>query len=313
MTHNTSPRARRSAGAAVWRGDFHFFGGFGAGGGVAPTDVSAELWRYDGSWQCLAEGGPGAARYASLCVYDDSLYLFGGCGVSDGAVIFYDHVWRYDGVWREIDAGEIRPPRRYAAALVSDGSRLILYGGMAQAPGTKQAQYFDDMWAFDPKQCRWRPVAQASSGPGERYGFGWVADETGFYVFGGYDGIQDRADLWRFEFATSRWRQLTADGPPARYCPAFGLRDGKLLLFGGRSKTNAKMNFSDSWIFDGAWKALAGAGPGYHAKAACASTDNQLWLFGGEGPNGHVSDLWRYGSGGWARLEVCRDDDPVLW
>ena len=297
----------------MWQGGFHFFGGFGVGGGVAPTDVSAELWRYDGSWKLLAEGGPDAARYVSLCVFDGSLYLFGGCGVSHGAVAFYNHVWRYDGVWQEIDTGDVCPPRRYAGALVSDGARLILYGGMVQASDTKQTQYFGDMWAFDPKECRWRPVAQASTGPGERYGFGWAADETGFYVFGGYDGIQDQADLWRFEFATGHWRQLAMDGPPARYCPALGLVEGRLIMFGGRSKTNPKLNFSDSWVFDDAWKALDGPGPGYHAKAASASADNQLWLFGGEGPNGHVSDLWRHGPAGWARLHNSRDDDPVLW
>ncbi|MDP6475612.1 MAG: kelch repeat-containing protein [Alphaproteobacteria bacterium] len=307
MTDYATPRARRSAGAAVWRGDFHFFGGFGAGGGVAPDDVSAELWRYDGSWQLLADGGPGAARYASLCVLDDALYLFGGCGVSDGAVIFYDHLWRYDGVWREIDSGATRPPRRYAGALVSDGAKLFLFGGMAEA------EYYGDMWCFEPEECGWRPVSQASTGPGRRYGFGWAADADGLYLFGGYDGSRDHADLWRFEFATLGWRQLAADGPPPRYCPAFGLPGGEPLLFGGRSKSNAKLNFSDCWIFDGAWRALDGPRPGYHAKAASASADDQLWLFGGEGPDGHVSDLWRHDPNGWTCLHGCRDDDPVLW
>ena len=311
--HNATPRARRSAGAAVWRDDFHFFGGFGAGGSVAATDVSAELWRYDGNWQLLAEGGPGAARYASLCVFNDSLFLFGGCGVSDGSITFFDHMWRYDGAWQEIETSEIRPPRRYAGALVSDGSKLFLFGGMAEAPGSRQSIYYGDMWVFEPKECRWQLMSQASAGPGERYGFGSAADGDGLTVFGGYDGSQDQADLWRFEFARGQWQQLAAGGPPPSYCPALGLFEGKPLLFGGRSKTNAKLNFSDSWIFDGGWKALAGPGPGYHAKAACASAGNQLWLFGGEGPNGHVSDLWRYGPDGWACLEPCRDDDPVLW
>jgi len=196
----------------MWHGDFHFFGGFGAQGSVTSTDVSAELWRYGGSWNLLADGGPAAACYASLGVLDDSLYLFGGCGAAGGAVVFYDHLWRFDGAWREVDTGDLRPPRRYAGALVSDGSRLLLFGGMAQAPGIKQAHYYGDIWSFEPKENRWRSVSQTPSGPGERYGFGWVADGTGLYIFGGYDGNRDRADLWKFEFSPGRWRRLAAAG-----------------------------------------------------------------------------------------------------
>jgi len=223
VTNNTTPFSRRSAGAVVWRGAFHFFGGFGAAGSIEPTDVSAELWRYDGAWKLLADGGPGAARYVSLCAFDDTLYLFGGCGVTDGTVVFYDHLWRFDGTWREVETGDLQPPRRYAGALVSDGKQLILYGGMAQEPGAKQGRYCGDVWRFEPGQNRWRTVAHDTSGPGARYGFGWAADDTDLYVFGGYDSCRDRSDLWKFEFATDRWRQLSENGPPARYCPALGL------------------------------------------------------------------------------------------
>lgn len=313
MAPSRRPFSRRSAGAAVWRENFYFFGGFGAGGSVALSDVSAELWCYDGSWKVLTVGGPGAARYASLCVHDDALYLFGGCGEVDGAVVFYDHVWRYDGLWREVACAATRPPRRYAGALVEDRERLILYGGMSQVPGTRQAHYHGDMWSFTPSEASWRPISQSAPNPGERYGFGWVADEGGFYIFGGYDGIQEWADLWRFEFASDRWQCLAPSGPPARYCPALGLVAGQLILFGGRSKTNPKLNYSDSWIFDGAWRAIDSPGPGYHAKSATASANNQLWLFGGEGSSGHVSDLWRFGRDGWKLLQDCRSDDPLLW
>ena len=184
---------------------------------------------------------------------------------------------------------------------------------MAKATHTNQATYFSDIWLFDPKELRWQLVEQSPIGPGKRYGFGSAADEAGVYVFGGYAGNSDLADLWYFEFTTRQWRQLATDGPPARYCPALGLLDGKPLLFGGRSKTNSKLNYSDTWIFEGTWKALNDTGPGYHAKAASASADNKLWLFGGEGPQGHVSDLWHYDRCGWTRLQPCRDDDPVVW
>lgn len=305
------PRARRSAGATWWQGAFHLFGGFGANGTVAPTDVSAELWRYDDGWRRLSDSGPPAARYASLCGIDSELYLFGGCGAVDGQMAFYDHLWRFDRRWHALETRLPRPAPRYAGALARDDDRLILFGGMAQTSGGRKAQYFGDVWAVEPRTGTWSRLGD--SDVAGRYGFGWVQNGTSLYIFGGFDGEKDRSDLWRFEFAGHIWHKIADGGPPARYCPAMALVDEKLVLFGGRSKTNPKLNFGDTWLFDGTWCRIDGAGPGYHAKTACASGENALWVFGGEGPSGHVSDLWRYDTGGWSRLHGCRDDDPILW
>ncbi len=313
-----SPRARRSAGAAYYDGAFHVLGGFGVGGTVRPDDVGADLWRYDEGWSLVAQDGPPPARFPSLCAAPEGIYRFGGCGHDGRGLCFLAELWLYDGAWTPVEpkAGP-RPAGRYTSALAWHGGRLILFGGHAQAPTGERKVFFDDLWLFDGESRSWACASATGGGPGPRYGFGWVAGGGTLYLFGGFDGHADRGDLWALDLERLRWRRLAADGPAPRYCPALGMVEDRLVLFGGRSKTDPKLNFADSWEFSvgssGGWRKLDDNGPGYHAKSAFASGGGGLWLFGGEGPRGHVSDLWRFGASGWRRLAPARPDDPVLW
>jgi hypothetical protein len=313
-----SPSARRSAGAACYDGAFHVLGGFGVRGTAQPDDVGADLWRYDASWSLVAQDGPPPARFPSLCATPEGIYRFGGCGHDERGLRFLAELWLYDNVWRVVEptAGPC-PAARYTSALAWHDGRLVLFGGQAQSPTGARKVFFDDLWLFDggsgswPRS--WRRVAADGGGPGPRYGIGWVASGGTLYLFGGFDGHADRGDLWALDLERFRWRLLAADGPPPRYCPALGMVEDRLVLFGGRSKTNAKLNFADTWVFSGSWRELDDPGPGYHAKPAYASGGGGLWMFGGEGPRGHVSDLWRFDANGWRRLARARTDDPVLW
>lgn len=320
-----TPRARRSMGAAILGGEFHVVGGFGAGGTASPDDVCNQHWVYDGAWRQIDPVGtlPGL-RMPALCPYDGSIYAFGGCGYADGRVTFHNGLWRFDSVWREIAIEpELGPSPRYAAAMAVVLGQVLIFGGNSQTicsrTGRRTNHYFGDLWCFDLASGHWRPVS-ASGGPGARYGFGYVATDQGLYVFGGFDGRRDRSDLWLLQHDSLTWRNLSADDtagphPPARYCPALGRVEGRLVLFGGRSKSDPHLNFSDCWVFDDGpgWSRFDGNAPGYHAKAGYASDGACLWLFGGEGPRGHVSDLWRFDSSGWRKTSPARADDPILW
>lgn len=313
------PTARRACGAVVWRRRFHLLGGFGTAGTVAPDDVGSDLWSHgDAGWTPISsDTGPGA-RYPSLATRGDELWRFGGCGWRDGAVTFEDGIWRFDdelGRFAPVEpAGSPRPAPRYTSAFFAAGDRLVVFGGNGRSE-TVRSIYYGDLWAFEPASARWELLHDETVGPGRRYGFGWAVLKGDLYLFGGFDGTSDRSDFWRLDGGTLTWTRLP-DGPPERYCPALGAADGGLALFGGRSKTRPKLNLSDTWFYDpaaGTWREVEGAGPGYHAKPGYASDGARLWVYGGEGPHGHLSDLWAYAAGGWSRLQGCRDDDPVFW
>ena len=284
------------------------FGGFGANGTVRPDDISSDLWRYGEGWQLVATGGPPPARYPSFAVAGDRLLSFGGCGFQDDKLTFYNEVWLYDGAWSRMETRGTPPAPRYTSAVVWRDDSLFVFGGCAREHG--RGAYFGDLWRL--AGGRWEKLHGPDLGPGSRYGFGWVADAGTLYVFGGYDGLRDLGDFWSLDLATARWQRLPS-APHARYCPALGHVGGRVVLFGGRSKVNSKRNLSDTWVFGADWSPVSGAGPGYHAKSGYASDGRAMWLYGGEGPRGHVSDLWRFDSTGWRLMSPANDDDPILW
>ncbi len=308
MQNDVRPRAARSIGAVCWRGDLYLFGGFGFNGTVKADDVSDDLWRYRDGWQHVGTGGPPAARYPSLIAAGDRLLSFGGCGFRNGELTFDNDIWSFDGQWSQMLASGERPEPRYTSAVAWHGGRLVVFGGCAHEHGP--GAYFGDLWQF--AEGRWEKIHGSDQGPGRRYGFGWTSAGGTLFIFGGYDGAADLGDFWALDLESLRW-QRQPSGPDPRYCPALGHADGRVVLFGGRSKRNPKTNLSDTWVFDRAWAEVNGPGPGYHAKSGTASDGKTMWLYGGEGPRGHVSDLWKYDSTGWRLISPARDDDPVLW
>ena len=321
------PSARRSAAGILRHDGFYMLGGFGSAGSVRPDDVSADLWRFsEGNWTRLIADAGEPARYPSLTAFQGRLFRFGGCGWRDGQITFTNTVWELDdqaGRWRALAVadGSPTPAGRYTSAFVALPEGFFVFGGTSQAPDRTNF-YYGDLWRFEPgsEAGRWTVLRDGGDGPGPLYGFGWACSETHLYLFGGYDGAADSSAFWSLDLLALRagdvrWAQLP-DGPPARYCPALGIVGGDVVVFGGRSKTNSKLNHDDTWCFDlqaEAWRRADGGGPGYHAKSAYGSDGTRLFVFGGEGPRGHVSDLWAFGRAGWSCLTPPSPDDPALW
>lgn len=307
--HPEGPASRRSVGAAIWQGMFHVLGGFGANGTVATNDVSNDLWRFNKYWEWLGEGGPRAARYPSLLSTPEAILCFGGCGYADGGMDFHDALWSYDGAWCCVDKGGAGPKPRYTCALAGSQTRLFMFGGTSPGYDWKW-DYHGDLWRYGADG--WEQVHGPEVGPGPRYGFGWAGNAEQMIIFGGFDGEKDLNDFWMLDISSLEWRQIETEISP-RYCPSLGWANGQVVLFGGRSKVNPKLNHADTWTYDGTWRSYTGPGPGYHAKTGYASDGKAMWLFAGEGPNGHLSDLWRYDEAGWSLMSPARGDDPILW
>ena len=305
------PGARRAVGAAIWRGDFLVHGGFGLGGEVAAHAVAGDTWCWRDGWLALDDGGPPPARYPSLCSAGDVLWRFGGCGFDGGRATFLDGLWVWDGTWRAVESRGPRPAGRYTSALASHRGDIYAFGGVSQ-DSARVMTFYDDLWRFSDGTWHCIQPGGGDATPGPRYGFGWAQDGARVYVFGGFDGRSDRSDFWVLDLDLLTWSRL-ADGPPARYCPALGIAGGRVVLFGGRSKIDSRRNHADTWLYDGAWQQLDTPSPGYHAKPAYASDGQALWIYAGEGPNGHLSDVWRFSDGRWSCLDEGGDDDPILW
>ena len=314
-----APSARRSSGACVTEDGFYVYGGFGIDGTVKPDSVGNDLWLYKRDWELIYSApGPYAARLPSLCQSDSGFLMFGGCGVNGASLKFYNEIWQYDGTWNNIrPVNEIAPVGRYSSASVYRHDQLLVFGGNYITKNWHQV-FLGDLWIFDMGNRSWRQYHGKVREPGRRYGFGWASDRDCLYIFGGFDGRNDLGDLWSFSLETHTWRLLAKDGPDPRYCPALGIVDGDIILFGGRSKRRPKENYSDTWKFDGTWQRLDfplhSASPSYHAKTGYGSDGKGLFLFGGEGSHGHLNDLWKFTQGSWQELVKSDTDAPsILW
>jgi len=317
------PSARRAAGSVIRDGEFWLYGGFGARGTVAPDDVGADIWRHGrAGWSLVTEdAGPGA-RYPSLIDLDGTLWRFGGCGWTGEHITFEDRVWRFSGSKEWLEAGDAdprlpRPPGRYVAAIAPIAQGFCIFGGHSQSLAGEKF-FHNDLWLF--RDGAWIECSCPLPRPSPSYGFGWCVDGGSLYVFGGYDGSADLDDFWRLDLTSlaadhADWEALPK-APHARFCPALGATEKGIVLFGGRSKTQSRMNYADTWIFDPLrkqWVEYSGPSPVYHAKPAYASDGRMMMLFGGEGPTGHLSDLWRFDADGWRMLQPPSPDDPVFW
>ncbi|MBT5401797.1 hypothetical protein HOL24_14950 [bacterium] len=324
MTHfyeesDIRPLARRVSSSVEYKNGFLMFGGFGINGNIEPNNVTNEIWMFDQEygWSFIESAGP-AVRYPSVVKLDNSVYIFGGCGVEKNSLNFSNDVYLYSNkgfIKLTRDNVKYSPDARYASAIAHTNKGFVIYGGCGY-DNRKIYKYYSDLWVFDKYTSNWECINDGTEGPGKRYGFGWTSFRDKLYIFGGFDGCREHNDLWSLDLNVFEWTILNGGNilPDARYCPALGYVDNVLIMTGGRSKTNSKLNYHDTWVYNGIWHRLStDNSPGYHAKSAYCSDGKKMWLFGGEGKHGHVSDLWKFSKGIWSCIQSPSNDDPLMW
>ncbi len=208
--------------------------------------LSPETWTLDlrtNSWARLdVETPPGVIACAmAYSAEREALYLFGGLGGMDGAEVVDGGTYRFDAgvpAWTRLAA--TGPSARFSSILtdVAPGEPLLLFGG---TPRTFGVHYLADVWRFDTESETWSETAVAGATPrGRREG--WLRVEpggAGFLVGMGTAGVSQNdvlSDLWRFDFATRTFTDVTPPRSPlARgftlHIPATGGQAG--LLLGG--------------------------------------------------------------------------------
>ena len=302
------PSARRCVGWVAHGGFLWLYGGSGVcetpSGDLRYTFLN-DLWRFDprtGCWMCLRVSddhrqAPSAApdgcvvpvpRYTPVWQpVGEEMLLFGGYTEDLLGKRKLNDAWLFGEFgWRQVppqepagyQPGSRWPGVRYGCMSANDGSRAYICGGFADDGD------HNDVWRFDPQRQAWELMScdtTSPSAPSPRYCAAFAYYDNALYLFGGRSRRypkQNFNDLWRFDFTSCAWHQLSPHREPHCYQGSEGF-------------------------------------PGYHAKSASTVVGTSWYIWGGEGLHGHVSDLWQFNflAHEWRLVQPARADDPVFW
>lgn len=247
------------------------------------------------AWSRLRVGLSPAAREDHTWTVDvegSAAYLFGG---RDGATVF-DDLWRFDLVtdtWSQLRPPGPRPDARFGhSAVWVVGTGLVVFAGQ------RGADFFGDLWAYDPASGRWARLPERGAAPAARYGSCAIVDPDGRLVISHGFTFRGRFDDTRaYDFGARRWAGAAPDGRrPGERClhECFTDATGQLVLHGGQDNQNPSLG--DLWSMrpDGTWRRAPDPRASARRLHAVAEAGPDAWVFGGAGRDGSaLDDLWR--------------------
>lgn len=265
------------------------------------------------TWTLLDVPGPPAREDHTLTVDPDgtAAWLFGG---RDGDRAFAD-LWRLDlatDTWQRQEPAGDRPGRRFGhTATWLPGVGLVVFGGQ------RGADFFDDLWAFDPAAGAWTRLPDEGRRPEARYGTcAGVGPDGRLWISHGFTASGRFGDTRAWDPATGRWSVQTpgSGNAPGERClhDCLWAPDGRLLLYGGQD--NGAASLADAWALDPAadrWTRLADPAPGARRLYAITSDGTgSAWLFGGADERSrYLADLWHWDLAGQVWTRVAQPGD----
>jgi tRNA A-37 threonylcarbamoyl transferase component Bud32 len=250
------------------------------------------LWR---KLELSKEQSPTVRNSHSVCsVGTHALYLFGGR--SKGGT--NNHLYKLSSGenmgngWERVKLdgqtpGRL-PPARKSSSLTFCGDRLWLFGG------NKGRELLNDLWSFDMKSKSWHHIQPDHDCPvpsvRDRHCLVSNPKARKLILFGGSDGTHDKNefmnDLWEYDIAKNKWREIKAKPiPPRRYEHYMVAMNGQVFIFTGKCR---KGGMEDLWVADlnrlDHWKEMSTRCTGDIGKrwgATAISNSNQLLIFGG--------------------------------
>ncbi len=249
------------------------------------------------AWSELnVRGGPAPREDHTWTVTTDgrAAYLFGG---RDGATVF-DDLWAYDmaaDAWKRLAPDGPTPPGRFGHnAVWVDGIGLVVFAGQ------NGADFYNDLWAYDPAANAWRQLAARGAFPVARYGScAAIGPDGRLWISHGFTSEGTRfADTRAYDFRLATWTDETPTGKlPVNRClhACWWTTDGRFALYGG--STTGVTALDDLWVLhDGAWIKFGADMPPARNLYAVARIDPRLTLvFGGQGVDGgYLNDAWLF-------------------
>ena len=277
------------------------------GGVTSNYDRLNDLWKWsiaDKAWSLIhannSDGSPSPREDHQMTVYNNCGLLFGG-GI--GSTVFYNDLWELsfsDNSWTQLkaDGNSDGPSQRNVHATSPTDTGFLLFGGYGDSGR------LNDVWEYTRSTNSWTQLKADgnSDGPSQRNVHATSPTDTGFLLFGGYDGSSRLNDVWEYTRSTNSWTQLKADGnsdgPSERNTHATSPTDTGFLLFGGYGDSG---RLNDVWEYTrstNSWTQLKADGnsdgPSERNGHEISPTDTGFLLFGGYGDSSRLNDVWEF-------------------
>ncbi|XP_075163531.1 kelch domain-containing protein 4 [Haematobia irritans] len=190
----------------------------------------------------------------SLVVHPEKeeIILFGGEFFNGQRVCVYNDLYFYNinkSEWKQVKCPGGPTPRsgHQMVTVATDGGQLWLFGGEHASPSQLQFYHYKDLWMMSLKSRKWEKI-NAPNGPSARSGHRMVTAKKKLFVFGGFhDNNQSYRyfnDIHIFSLETYSWLQVEISGaivpPPRSGCCMAATSDGKVVVWGGYSKSQMK-------------------------------------------------------------------------
>jgi N-acetylneuraminic acid mutarotase len=241
--------------------------------------------------------------------------------------------------WISFDAMKAKSPLpRISHSLASLGNgRAILFGGLIYERKMNKYLVIGDTWIYEQESNNWTnhtikekdmdAMSVSSSvmaaNPPHRIAsaMSYIGDNKAI-LFGGY-GQELLSDTWIFNGEKNIWTNvsvLTEKTPTKRaYHTMAYLGDGKVLLFGGVTGSNAGTFIGDTWIYDintNKWEEYKQSSktPAVRREHAMAYLGNGMAiLYGGGNMDGARDDTWIFdiNNNGWTELKISGTQPSV--
>ncbi|MCA8952821.1 MAG: hypothetical protein KDE27_25150 [Planctomycetes bacterium] len=203
--------------------------------------------------------------------------------------------------WTQLSPA-LSPSGRAGAIGVSDGARILVFGGKPSSTGEA-----NDLWSFD--GTNWTDITP-TSGPlppaRDWYGAAWDTMRSRLVLFGGRSTAlaADLGDTWEYDGTT--WTQMTpANSPSPRRWTAmtYDLARGETVLFGGATGTTY---YDDTWTWNGTnWTPLAPATSPSIRGRGVLSYDlrrSETIYYGGRDAGGALGETWKWDGSTWTQI-----------
>ena len=205
-------------------------------GGANPYSVFNDLYSLDLSTHVWTQLSPGGSlpnvRWNHAAIYnpkDSSMVVFGGRQLYTGS-------YKTTG---QVDTVNYNPENRGEGVLSS-----------AQQAST----WFNDLWKLDLKTLTWSQIIPTGQLPPARecHTATYIPDGNYLLVYAGYANWECFGDLWKYDFTTNSWTEITVSGdaplPKSSHSAFYDGENNRLITFGGIDET--WITFDDVWELD---------------------------------------------------------------